>query len=223
MTYTQEVAVEQKKSSMTALIAWAFYDWANSSFATVIQTFVFAAYFVNAVAADPATGAAAWGTVTGLSALVVALISPFLGAVADQGGARKLWLAAFTFICVIPTAFMWFVLPSPDYFWLGLWTVGIGAVGAEGAYIFYNSMLPELAPANQLGRWSGWGWGLGYTGGMAALILSMEMFINGSNSWIALPERKRNAHSCDVPIGGSLVYRLFAAIVYLYASLPFDR
>ena len=211
MTYTQEVAVEQKKSSMTALIAWAFYDWANSSFATVIQTFVFAAYFVNAVAADPATGAAAWGTVTGLSALVVALISPFLGAVADQGGARKLWLAAFTFICVIPTAFMWFVLPSPDYFWLGLWTVGIGAVGAEGAYIFYNSMLPELAPANQLGRWSGWGWGLGYTGGMAALILSMEMFINGSNSWIALPEE--NA----MPIRATF---LLVAVWYTVFSLP---
>ena len=126
------------------LISWAFYDWANSSFASVIQTFVFAEYFVKAVAYDKIFGTTAWGTVTGIAALVVALLGPCLGAIADQSGGRKIWLGLFTILCIIPTALLWYVRPSPDYVWMALWCVGIGSIGAEGAYIFYNAMLPNL-------------------------------------------------------------------------------
>lgn len=173
---------------LTALISWALYDWANSAFAAVIQTFVFAAYFVKSIAVNETVGSAQWGTVTGLSAFVVAVLSPILGAIADQSGGRKIWLGAFTLVCIVPTAFMWFLYPSHDYVSAALWCVGIGAIGAEGAYIFYNSMLPELAPPSQVGRWSGWGWGMGYAGGMAALLLCLFAFINGSSSWFPLNE-----------------------------------
>jgi len=175
----------RNKTYLLRLFSWTLYDWANSAFPAVIQTFIFAAYFVNSVAINEATGTAAWGMVTGLSALVVALLSPILGAIADQCGARRLWLAGATLLCVIPTALLWFILPSSEYTWPALCCVGIGAVGAEGAYIFYNAMLPELATPSQLGRWSGWGWGMGYAGGMAALLLSLFAFVN-DHPWIPL-------------------------------------
>lgn len=198
-------------ASNFVLFSWALYDWANSAFAAVIQTFVFAAYFVNSVAPNPSAGSAAWGTITGLSAFIVAVLSPFLGAIADQCGARKIWLGTFTLLCIIPTALMWHILPSHDYMWLALWYVGIGAVGAEGAYIFYNAMLPELASPSQLGRWSGWGWGMGYAGGMAALVLSLMAFINGGASWFSLDEATAE------PVRATFI---LTAVWYALFSLP---
>jgi UMF1 family MFS transporter len=217
MTVSEQVSAldinskeKPQAKNIRALVSWALYDWANSAFAAVIQTFVFAAYFVGSVADNPTAGSAAWGTITGLSAFIVALISPVLGAVADQGGGRKIWLAAFTFLCVIPTALLWYIKPSPDYTTLALWYVGIGAVGAEGAYIFYNAMLPELAPASQVGRWSGWGWGMGYAGGMCALIISLEAFLN-DHPWISL-----DASSAE-PIRATF---LLTALWYTVFALP---
>ncbi len=225
LSCSEDGTVKSKtQTGLLPLIAWSFYDWANSAFAAVIQTFVFAAYFVNTVAPNPATGAAAWGTITGLSAFVVAVISPFFGAIADQGGSRKIWLGTFTAICVVPTLLMWFVLPDPHYFWLALWTVGIGAIGAEGAYIFYNAMLPELAPASQLGRWSGWGWGMGYAGGMLALVLCLLLFLNKESAWIALPQEDA------LPVRATFIlvavwYTLFALPLFLFtpASPPAQK
>jgi UMF1 family MFS transporter len=187
---TEEPTLERASYTsrqLLSLCSWTLYDFGNTAFASVIQTFVFAAYFVNSVAPNDSTGTAAWGTITGISAFVVALISPIFGAISDQSGGRKLWLAFFTLLCVIPTAFMWYVLPSPESMWLGLFLVGIGAIGAEGAYIFYNAMLPELSPPSRIGSWSGWGWGMGYAGGMAALVICLMALI-GENPWIALPD-----------------------------------
>lgn len=201
----------QTRQPLLPLISWALYDWANSAFPVIIQTFVFAAYFVKTVSINETVGTAQWGTITGVSAFIVAFLSPVFGAIADQSGGRKLWLAAFTLLCIIPTLLMWYVLPSPDYVWLALLTVGIGAVGAEGAFIFYNSMLPELAPPSQIGRWSGWGWGMGYAGGMAALILSLFAFVNGSSSWFPLDETTAE------PVRATFI---LAAVWYAIFSLP---
>lgn len=197
--------------SRLPLISWALYDWANSAFATIIQTFVFATYFVKSVAVNEAIGSAQWGTITGISAFVVALISPIFGAIADHSGGKKIWLAVFTLICIIPTALMWFVLPSSSYVWLALLTVGIGAIGAEGAYIFYNAMLPELAPPSQLGRWSGWGWGMGYAGGVAALIVALLAFVSGSTAWFPLDE------STAEPVRATFI---LTAVWYAVFALP---
>jgi len=204
------VNTETQQQSKLPLFSWALYDWANSAFAIIIQTFVFAAYFVNNIAVNPTIGSAAWGTVTGISAFVVAVISPFLGAIADQSGGRKLWIAAFTWLCIVPTAIMWFIKPSPEYTWMALWLVGIAAVGAEGAYIFYNAMLPELAPSSQIGRWSGWGWGMGYIGGMAALILALLAFVS-TTPWFSLD------HGSSQQIRATF---LLAAAWYALFSLP---
>ena len=173
-------------SSTAGLVSWALYDWANSAFATIIETFVFAAYFTRRVAENETIGSVQWGNTLSVAGVIVAIGGPILGAMADQGGRRKPWIAAFTFLCVVATALLWFVKPSPEYVWLALPLVVVGAIGAEFAGIFYNAMLPSLAGIGRLGRWSGWGWSLGYVGGLASLVVALFAFVKVENPWFAL-------------------------------------
>jgi UMF1 family MFS transporter len=143
-----------------AVLAWCFFDWAKSAFPTVVQTFLFSAYFTSHVAADPASGTAAWGQATGIAALAIALLSPPLGAVADVGGRRKPWLAALTLLTVLATAALWFVRPDPAFALLGLVAMALGTVGFELGTVFYNAMLPGLVAPARIGRISGWAWAM---------------------------------------------------------------
>jgi UMF1 family MFS transporter len=163
----------RQRASRSALIAWAFYDWANNAFATVILTFVFSAYFIRNVAPDPVSGSALWGQMVGITGLVVGVGGPLCGAAADHDGRRKPWLVVFTLLCVLATALLWFIKPSEDYLGPALVVVGVGIVGAEYAMIFYNAMLPQLVPRDRVGRWSGRGWGLGYAGGLLCLLAAL--------------------------------------------------
>ena len=167
-------------ASRTALVAWAFYDWANNGFATVILTFIFSAYFIRRIAPDEVTGSAMWGNMVSVAGLLIALGGPVCGAAADQDGRRKPWLIAFMLLCVLATVLLWFVRPSPEFLWPALVLVGVGMVGAEYSYIFYNAMLPELAPPDRVGRWSGWGWGLGYAGGLLCLLAALWIMEGGA-------------------------------------------
>ena len=144
-----------------ALISWCLYDWANSAFPTVIITFVFAAYFTNSVAEDQTRGTSLWGGAISLSALAVAISGPFLGAIADHSGHHKRWLCLFTVLSAFGAMMLWTVEPNVNHVIHGLFWVALANFGFELSMIFYNAMLPFLAPGNQLGRWSGWGWGLG--------------------------------------------------------------
>jgi UMF1 family MFS transporter len=157
--------------------AWALYDWANSSFPTVVSTFVIAAYFVRGIAADPVGGQAQWGWMQSAAGLAVALLCPVLGAVADAGGRRRLMLGIATLLTAIATGLIWFALPSPDYALYALVCVGLATIAFEVGTVFYNSMLPGVAPPGRLGRVSGFGWGLGYAGGLACLALCLVLLI----------------------------------------------
>ncbi|MGM0428000.1 MAG: MFS transporter [Thermodesulfobacteriota bacterium] len=199
------------KTSRIALIAWAFYDWANNGFATVILTFIFSAYFTRRIAPDTVTGSTLWGNMVSVAGLLVALGGPVFGAAADQDGRRKPWLITFTLLCVLATGLLWFVKPSPGYVWPALLLVGIGMMGAEYSYIFYNAMLPQLAPPDRVGRWSGWGWGLGYAGGLACLLLALWIIRTGTGG--------------DTDVLGKTLWRIRASFVlaagwYLMFSLP---
>lgn len=174
--------MKNTQSSRVALIAWAFYDWANNGFATVILTFIFSAYFTRRIAPDGVTGSTLWGNMVAVAGVLVALGGPVWGAAADQNGRRKPWLITFMLLCVLATSLLWFVKPSPDYVWPALVLVGLGMVGSEYSYIFYNAMLPQLAPKDRLGRWSGWGWGLGYAGGLVCLILALWIIQGGTST-----------------------------------------
>ena len=129
------------------MVGWAMFDWANSSFTTLIVTFVFAAYFSQGIVGDDVRGQALWGYVVGFSSLLVALLSPILGAIADSGGPRKRWILVFTIICVVATALLWFAKPTSDAIPLAMILVVIASVGFEFGIVFNNAMLGDLAPA----------------------------------------------------------------------------
>ncbi|WP_270937486.1 MFS transporter [Falsiroseomonas oryzae] len=157
--------------------AWAFYDWANSAFPTVVSTFVIAAYFAQGIAPDAATGQAQWGWMQSAAGLAIALLSPVLGAVADAGGRRRTLLALFTLLTAVATALIWFARPDPAYALYALLCVGLATIAFEVGTVFYNSMLPEVAPRERLGRVSGLAWGLGYAGGLACLAVSLVLLV----------------------------------------------
>jgi MFS transporter, UMF1 family len=159
------------------LLAWALYDWANSPFFAVIITFVFATYVTEAVAPDPITGTAAWGRALTVSALLIAVSSPILGALADAGGRRKPWLGLATLIGVAGSASLWWIHPEPGDLGLALMLIVIANVALEVGQVFLNAMLPDLAPAGRIGRWSGWSIGLGYLAGIVALLIILLGFI----------------------------------------------
>jgi UMF1 family MFS transporter len=171
------------------VFSWCLYDWANSAFSTVITTFVFATYFTQAVAPDPLLGTILWGQTLSLAAFMVAVVSPVLGAIADKRGRRKPWLLACTLLCAIATSLMWFVKPSSDYVRPALLLLLLASVAFSFGMVFYNAMLPTLVPAHWRGRVSGWGWGLGYLGGLACLFLVL-ILAQGGTSWTALDEEK---------------------------------
>lgn len=157
--------------------AWCLFDWANSAFPTVIETFVFATFFARAVASDPETGTAQWGLALGIAGGAVALVSPALGAIADRAGARKPWLAIFTAMTALSAFCLWFTKPMPDYaIWALVW-FGLGTMAFEFAQVFYNAMLPDLATKDRVGRLSGWGWGMGYAGGLCCLAVSLVVLV----------------------------------------------
>jgi UMF1 family MFS transporter len=155
-----------------AVISWIFFDWAAQPYFTLITTFVFAPYFATHVASDPASGQSLWGFATAAAGLLIALMSPVLGAIADASGRRKPWIAAFGALLVIGSCLMWFGKPGdPTVIPPLLLAYAIATVGAEFATVFNNAMMPSLVPPDQIGRLSGTGWATGYVGGILSLIL----------------------------------------------------
>ncbi len=158
------------------LWAWSFFDFANSAFTTLIITFVYATFFVKGIAETETSGTFwwTWGVLTP-SAALVALLSPLLGALADRTGTRKRALLMTTLLCVGATALLFF--PQRGDVVTAVVLVAIANVAFELGQVFYNAFLPEIAPPEKIGRVSGWGWALGYAGGLLCLIISLFVFI----------------------------------------------
>jgi UMF1 family MFS transporter len=166
--------------------AWAFYDWANSAFPTVVSTFVIAAYFAQGIAPDPATGQSQWGWMLAVAGLCIAILSPLLGAVADAGGRRRAMLGLFTVMTALATAGIWFAKPDPAFTFHVLACVALATISFEIGTVFYNSMLPQVAPRERLGRVSGLAWGLGYAGGLACLGVALAVLVQPNPSPLGL-------------------------------------
>jgi len=168
------------------LISWALYDWANSAFPTVIITFIFGTYFTQGIAVDEITGTSQWGYGMSVSAIFVAVLLPVLGAIADQRGPRKPWLFFFTIVAVVATACLWFARPDTNYVLMALIMAGLANFAFEAGVVFYNSMLPDIAPNKKIGRISGWSWGAGYAGGLCCLSLALIGFVQTEEPWFGV-------------------------------------
>jgi MFS transporter, UMF1 family len=215
-------------AGVRAEIAWCFYDWANSAFPTVIVTFVFAAYFTQAVAASPAEGTALWGWTVAASSLAIAVASPVFGAIADVAGRRKPWLAGFSIACVVLTAALWFVEPDPAHVALALVLFGLANTAFEIGTVFYNAMLPGVAPPGRIGRLSGWGWGLGYAGGLVCLVAVLFGLVQPAQPPFGLDKAAAEpVRACALLVAAWFV--VFAAPIFLFTpdtkrtGIPFGR
>ncbi|TKD43489.1 MAG: MFS transporter [Mesorhizobium sp.] len=163
-----EIAVQ--RAPERGIWGWMLFDWAAQPFFTVITTFIFGPYFVSRMASDPETGQAAWGYGIAAAGLAIAVLSPILGSVADQTGPRKPWIALFAAIKITSLCLLWFAAPGPNLFLVVLF-FSLASVAAEFSTVFNDSMMPRLVPKSEIGRISNMAWGLGYLGGMIALIV----------------------------------------------------
>ncbi|HVY53515.1 MAG TPA: MFS transporter, partial [Gammaproteobacteria bacterium] len=152
-----------------ALVSWCLFGWASDTFPILITTFIFSTYFIEHIANNKIQGTYLWANATTIAGIIIAISAPLFGCIADQRGHHKRWLGFFTLLTIFSTGLLWFAYPNPASITFALCIFIIGTISFEMTLIFYNSFLPLIAPAKKLGRISGWGWGLGYLGGIAAL------------------------------------------------------
>lgn len=156
------------------IIGWMFYDFANSAFTTIIVTVVYSAYFIQSVVAGQAGyGEMLWGRAIGISMTLVAITAPILGAVADYSRSKKKLLFFNCYLTVIFTALLYFV--KPGQIGLGMTLFIIANFGFNSANVFYDAFLPEICSPQDIGKVSGYGWALGYIGGLVALLVSLVL------------------------------------------------
>ncbi len=200
-----------------ALFSWCLFDWANSPFPTVIITFVFAAYFTEAIVGDVVRGTALWGYAIAASGLAVALLGPILGAIADAGGRRKPWLFACSAVTIGGGLLLWRAEPDPSSALWVLACVAVANASFELGMVFYNAMLPGLARTGRVGRLSGWGWALGYAGGLVCLVVALFGFVQATPPPFGLdPERAEHVRAV-----APLAVLWFAAFGWpLFAFVP---
>lgn len=167
-----------------SIVAWCLFDWGIAAFPVVVTTFVIAAYFTKQIAINEIVGTQQWGNALAIAGVIIAILSPILGAIADYGGQRKHWLAVFVLLLIASAALLWFAYPSPNYVYLTLICVVLGTIGLNLSMVFYNAFLPTLAPKEYIGRISGWSWGLGYFGGLMALTIALFGLIKMTPSWL---------------------------------------
>ncbi|WP_306233762.1 MFS transporter [Agrococcus beijingensis] len=175
--------------------AWAMWDWGSASFNAVVTTFIFSTYLASGLFVDPAivdaageggspeltraladnASVVAWAVA--IAGILVALIAPIVGQRSDGGGRRKLWVTVNTGVTIVAMVGMFFVAPVPGYLWLGAMLLAIGNLFFEFAGVNYNAMLHQVSTKESLGRTSGFGWGMGYVGGIVLLALLLVLFI----------------------------------------------
>jgi UMF1 family MFS transporter len=176
-----------REASKLGRFSWALFDWANQPFFTVITTFIFAPYFANVMVGDPIQGQAAWAFTQSASGILIALMSPFLGAMADAGGPRKPYILTFQLLLVLGCISLWWAFPGrPDLIAPISAAVVVATVGAEMSIVFNNAQLPNIVRSERMGWLSGFGWGLGYCGGLVALF---AVLLVSRPELFGLPER----------------------------------
>nr|WP_222858006.1 MFS transporter [Rhizobium cauense] len=145
------------------------FDWAAQPFFTVVTTFIFGPYFVSRLTADPVSAQTTWSNMATISSVIIAILSPVLGSIADQSGARKPWIAFFAVIKITSLFGLWFAAPGSPVIYPMIFMI-LASIAAEFSIVFNDSMMPRLVSKDEVGKLSNTAWGLGYLGGMIVLI-----------------------------------------------------
>ena len=166
------------------VFSWCMYDFANSAFPTLIVTVAYSVYFKEIVAGGGGKGDFLWGVALSAAMILSVTITPPLSAVADRQSTRKRFLIIFAYICVFATALLANVTSGMIFAGMAIFIIATAAF--ESSLIFYNSFLPDVSMPKTIGKISGWGWGLGYLGGLLCLFL-VKPFLAGGFSPENLP------------------------------------
>ncbi|AVP69311.1 MFS transporter [Prescottella equi] len=169
-------------ASRRQVAAWGLWDWGSAAFNAVIVTFVFSVYLTDAVGDDlpGSISASTWlGWSLGIAGFFIAVLAPVSGQRFDATGRRKRSLAVLTFLTVATMAAMFLVVDDYHYLWLGLVLLGVGSVIFELAGVPYNAMMRQVSTPENIGRVSGFGWAMGYFGGIVLLLVCYLGFIAG--------------------------------------------
>jgi len=183
-------------------LAWYLYDFGNSAYAAVVLLAIYSAYFKGEVVGG-AEGSRLWGISIGIAMLVVAIIAPILGSLADFSASKKRFLLFFSIGTWVFTSLLFFVQKGDIV--LGMLFFILAEIGYRGGQVFYNSLLPEIAEPEELGRVSGYGWAIGSFGGILCLLIILPPI---------------------VIVGGTIVVRLalvFTAIFFALSAIPTFR
>lgn len=156
-------------TSRAGIAGWMLFDWAAQPFFTAVITFIFGPYFVSRLAGDPAEGQAWWAYTITFSGIVIAVLSPVLGSIADAAGPRKPWLVVLGVVQTASLCLLWFAAPGSPLIYPAVLIV-LASLAAEFSIVFNDSMMPRLVASADVGRVSNIAWGLGYLGGMIFLI-----------------------------------------------------
>ncbi|MFT4518015.1 MAG: UMF1 family MFS transporter [Halioglobus sp.] len=159
-------------ASIRELAAWAFYDFANSGYTTVVLTTIYSAYFVAVIAADldvesPGSATLLWTLAIGAANFLVLLAGPVIGAISDQRASKKRFLFYSSVLCIGSTALL--AVAGPDQLYLAVFLLVVSAVTFTLGENLIAAFLPEIAHPDNLGKISGYGWSLGYFGGLLTL------------------------------------------------------
>ena len=174
-------------SAKRRIWGWYFFDWASQPYNTLLLTFIFGPYFAEvarahyaglgmAPEAAAAEAQALWGYGQTISGVLIALMAPILGAIADGSGRRMIWIWVFSACYVIGAFGLWYLLPTAPMLTLAIACFGIGLIGMEFATIFTNALMPSLGTHEEMGQISGSGFAFGYAGGVLALVIMLLVF-----------------------------------------------
>ena len=174
------------RANRRATWAWALWDWAEQPYPTIIQTFIFATYITSSAFGDKDTNTNLLSVGNMVAAILVAISAPVFGRRSDDAGKRKFWLLVNSGVLIAIMAASYFVQPAPAFLIFGIALYAIGSVVQETAFINYYAMLKQVTTKENIGKVSGFAWGLGYVGGIVLLLLSLVGFVLPDHPWFGV-------------------------------------
>lgn len=197
------------------VLAWGLWDWGSAAYNAVILTFVYSVYLTKAVGDDRPEASAWLGYALGAAGLIIALMAPVIGQNADSAGRRKLSTGVWTALTIATMALLFLVRDDFGYLWLGLLLLGLGSIFFELASVSYNAMLTQVSTPATIGRVSGFGWAMGYFGGIVLLLVVYYGLVTGGDGGAAGVVGAPTADGLNIRI-----VALVAAAWFLVFALP---
>ncbi|MFI8413362.1 MFS transporter [Paeniglutamicibacter gangotriensis] len=216
-------SADRSKIITKPVLSWAFWDWGSAAINAVMTTFVFTVYLTSGLFGDTDANSVVLGNGLAIAGLAIALLAPVAGLRSDAGGRRRFWLGVNTVIVAVLTAACFFVYPEPRFLVLGVTLIALASVFSEFATVNYNAMLPQISTPATIGKVSGFGWGMGYLGGIMALAIVLFTLVTPIFPWAGASET--NSLNLRLVAVFSAVWFMGFALPVLFAvpEIPGDK